>query len=256
MDQYDFTYELPNDLQQGIVRFLDLNDKKMLANLLQNCKLYYEDLGLAYYAGMRGGDNWNKKALDFIIEGKANIINGLKPQKKTIAEMVQKYIKPSVSGYLVRNIEFIISESESSTDFFLPEVSGDDFRTLYRDILDALAKDESVLVLDRLHTFSVKFFREICKKHGITISAQNGQQFPLHTLVGSLAKYYEQHNLFETEFSKNAMKVSISLFDSYNAIRNNKSYAHDNDLLNKREATYVVKILADTISFIDEIENK
>ena len=49
--------------------------------------------------------------------------------------------------------------------------------------------------------------------------------------------------------------MSISLFDSYNAIRNDKSFAHDNDLLDKREATYVVKILADTLTFIDEIEN-
>ena len=28
----------------------------------------YEDLGLAYYAGMKG-DNWDKKALDFTVEG-------------------------------------------------------------------------------------------------------------------------------------------------------------------------------------------
>ena len=49
--------------------------------------------------------------------------------------------------------------------------------------------------------------------------------------------------------------MSISLFDSYNSIRNDKSFAHDNNLLDKREAVYVVKILADTIGFIEEIEN-
>ena len=62
--------------------------------------------------------------------------------------------------------------------------------------------------------------------------------------------------MFESDFSKKAMKMSISLFDSYNAICNDRSFAHDNNLLDKREAAYVVKILADTISFIEEIENQ
>ncbi len=45
------------------------------------------------------------------------------------------------------------------------------------------------------------------------------------------------------------------MFDSFNAVRNDNSYAHDNDMLDKSEAKYVVRILADTISFIYEIEN-
>ena len=93
------------------------------------------------------------------------------------------------------------------------------------------------------------------RKYDISVSTQDGKLYPLHNLVGSLAKYYEHNNVFESEFSKKAMRMSISLFDSYNAIRNDKSFAHDNDLLDKREATYVVKILADTLTFIDEIEN-
>ena len=254
MSEYDYTYVLPDNFQQGIIRFLDLNGKKELANLLKSCKIYYDDLGYAYYAGMRG-DNWNKKALDFTIESSESIITNIKRNQKILAEMIQKFIKPSVSGYLVRNIEFIIIESELSADFSLPEKTGDDFATLYRDIHDALAKDEPVLVLDRLHTFSMKYFRTICQNHGIEVSAPDGQLYPLHSLVGNLTKYYDQNNLFGSDFSKKAMKMSISLFDSYNAIRNDKSFAHDNDLLSKREASYVVRILADTIKFIEEIEN-
>ena len=254
MSENNFTYKLPDNLQQGIIRFLDLNGCKELASLLQKCTLYYEELGYAYYAGMRG-DNWNKRALDFTVEGTEDNIDKIKSFQKKIAEMIQKYIKPSVSGYLVRNIEFIICEPELSADFSLPEKSGDDFTTLYRDIHDALAKEKPVLVLDRLHTFSMKYFREVCQRHGIEVSSPDGQLHPLHSLVGNLAKYYEQNNLFETDFSKKAMKMSISLFDSYNSIRNDKSFAHDNNLLDKREAVYVVKILADTIGFIEEIEN-
>ena len=137
----------------------------------------------------------------------------------------------------------------------LPDKDGEDFETLSRDIYESLAKNEPELVLDRLHTFSFKYIRAICQKYGIETSTKDGQKYPLHSLVGCLAKYYEQHNCFRSELSKKAMKMSISLFDSFNAVRNDNSYAHDNDMLDKSEAKYVVRILADTISFIYEIEN-
>lgn len=255
MSEYDFTYEIPANLSQEFTHFLELNGRNELAQLLKGCKLYYEDLGYAYYAGMRG-DNWNKKALDFTIEGTENTINKIKHYTRVVADMLQKFLKPSTSGYLVRNIDFLISEAEDYNDIVLPERTGDDFATLSRDIRDALAKDEPVLVLDRLHTFSMKYFRELCKGHNIKVSDQDGQLYPLHSLVGSLVKYYELNDLFESDFSKKAVKSSISLFDSYNAIRNDQSFAHDNALLSKREATYVVRILTDTLAFIDEIEDK
>lgn len=249
----DFTYNIPDNLLQGFTRFLELNGKNEFAQILKNCNLYYEDLGYAYYAGIRG-DNWNKKALDFTIEGSESAINKIKPGEKIIIDMFQKYLKPTISGYLVRNIDYIISEADE--EIILPETTGDDFETLSRDIYDALAKNEPVLVLDRLHTFSMKYFREICQKYNLQISAQDGQLYPLHNLVGNLAKHYEQNNVFISDFSKRAMKMSISLFDSYNAIRNDKSYAHDNKLLDKREAAYVVRTLSATLTFIDEIEQQ
>lgn len=256
MGEYDFTYDIPENLLQGFIKFLELNNKRELAQHLKGCNLYHENLGFAYYAGM-SGDNWNKKALDFTIEGSEGAINKIKPCEKIIKDMLQKYLKPTISGYLVRKFSYIVNETdiEMGTGITLPEKAGDDFETLSRDIHDALAKDEPVLVLDRLHTFSMKYFRGICQTHGLQVSTPDGQLYPLHSLVGNLAKYYEQNNVFISDFSKMAMKMSISLFDRYNAIRNDKSFAHDNELLDKKEAVYVVKILTDTLAFINKIEN-
>ena len=253
MDQYNFTYEIPRNLKQEFARFLQLNGNVNISQLVLKSNLDYSNVGYAYYAGLRKGDNWNKYALDFTFEGIKSIIDQLQPCKTMLYNKLSVFLRPNTSGYLVRNINFIISDDE--VEITLPDTLDDDFETLNRDIYDALAKNEPVLVLDRLHTFAVKYLRELCQKHGISVSTQDGKLYPLHNLVGSLAKYYEHNNVFESEFSKKAMKMSISLFDSYNAIRNDKSFAHDNDLLDKREATYVVKILADTLTFIDEIEN-
>ena len=46
----------------------------------------------------------------------------------------------------------------------------------------------------------------------------------------------------------------ISLFAKYNDIRNDNSYAHPNDVLNKAEAEYVVKTMLSTLQFIMKIE--
>ena len=76
----------------------------------------------------------------------------------------------------------------------------------------------------------------------------------MHSLGGMLLKYYHANNVFQSVFSEQAMKTSISLFDRYNSVRNDQSYAHDNDVLNKAEATLAVRIMTATISFIDEME--
>lgn len=160
---------------------------------------------------------------------------------KALKDAIQKVLRPSKSGYLVRKVEFIISEDDF--EIVLPETQGESFDVLSGDIYDALRRNEPTLVLDRLHTYSTKYLREICVKHGIPIADNNGDNYPLHSLVGSLAKYYESNKTFDSDFSISAMKMSISIFERYNAIRNNKSYAHVNDVLGKAEATYAVTIV-------------
>lgn len=69
-----------------------------------------------------------------------------------------------------------------------------------------------------------------------------------------LKKKYEQDELFQSSFTAAAIQNSISLFDKYNAIRNNQSYAHDNPILGTMEAEFAVRIMADVIVFLDKAE--
>ena len=210
-------------------------------------------MGYAYYAGMKG-DVWNKIALDFTIESGESVSQSLKNKGRIIKAWLEKFLRPSVSGFLVRRIDFIIRDEE--IEITLPEKSGEDFEALNRDIADSLARNEPVLVLDRLHTYSIKYIRGICQKHNIPVSADNGDLYPLQSLAGSLVKFYQHNNYLDSEFAERALKSSISLFDSYNAIRNNQSFAHDNKILNKDEAAYAVEIVSATLKFIDKIERQ
>ncbi len=136
----------------------------------------------------------------------------------------------------------------------LPSKKEDSFQTLQEDISSALSRNKPELALDRLHTFSTKLLRQICVDNGIAIADDKGNNYPLHSLAGKLKKKYEQDGLFQSSFTLTAIGNSISLFDSYNSVRNSQSYAHDNKVLGTLEAEFAVKVMADCISFIDKAE--
>lgn len=137
----------------------------------------------------------------------------------------------------------------------LPQKTEETLQTLMKDINDSLARNKPTLVLDRLHTFATKLLRQACMDNGVSVKDEKGNYFPLHSLAGMLKKKYEKKEIFESTFTLRALQNSISLFDSYNDIRNDKSYAHANDILNSVEADFVVKAMANLITFIDKVEN-
>lgn len=246
-----YTYIVPSNIQQQLIATLRVNGLNWLSELLINARLSFNDLGLAFYAGMKG-DNWDKHAVDCNISVLEKDVADLQKNRRTLEVWIQRLF-PSDSGLLVRNIVIIPEIDEENVS--LPEVEGDTWDTLSRDINHSLSCGEPALVLDRLHTFSVKLIRELCGLKGITTADDRGNQLPLHSLAGMLVKYYQNNGAFQSEFSLQAMKSSISVFDKYNEIRNDQSYAHDNDVLNEREAMFAVKVMTATISFIYEFEN-
>jgi len=136
----------------------------------------------------------------------------------------------------------------------LPKVEDDTLQLLIEDMERNIRDDTPELVLDRLHTFSAKFIREICQNNGIDVKDDKGKYYPLHSLIGMLSKQYDANQLFQSTFIITTLKSSISVFENYNTIRNTHSFAHDNEVLNKIEAEYVVKTISNLLCFIDKIE--
>lgn len=135
-----------------------------------------------------------------------------------------------------------------------PPTPEDTWAILSTDITLALQRNEPELVLDRLHTFTSKYMRVLCVKNGINVTAQNGDYYPLHSLAGMLKKAYQNSPYIASEFAVEAIQNSIMLFDRFNSIRNEKSFAHDNDVLSKAEADFVVRAMANVITFIGHVE--
>lgn len=109
MGEYYFTYELPINFEKRVIQFLQQFGKNNVAEAFQQCEYEYDNVGLAYYAGLKG-DNWNKKAVDFTFEGLKNDISLLHSEDKTLKNAIGKALKPNESGYLVRNIFYLDSD--------------------------------------------------------------------------------------------------------------------------------------------------
>ncbi len=250
-----YTHEIPDPekFKTKLITTLKANGNISLANLLLECKIKFNDVGWAYYSGVRRGDVWDKDAVDISIFAPEGSIKNLRAASKSLEDWINRLFEPE-AGLVSRKITFIPRESDCLEDVSLPQNREDDLETLSRDINEALNRNEPALVLDRLHTFAVKFVRSACGKHNISVCDDKGEFYSLQSLIGMLRKFYKKEGMLQSEFTEEALKMSISLFESFNFIRNNQSFAHDNTILNDAEAVYVVKIMSATISFIDRIE--
>ncbi len=142
--------------------------------------------------------------------------------------------------------------SDGIDDILKPETDDKDFSLLAKTIRDSLEKNEPEAALDRLHTYVVKYVRRLCDKHGI--SYDNNK--PLHGYYGEYVKYLKQNSCIESDITEKILKYAISIMDAFNDVRNNKSFAHDNNLLNYDESLLVFKNVASIIGFIESIERK
>lgn len=114
--------------------------------------------------------------------------------------------------------------------------------SLNRDLSDSRYN----AALDRLHTFAIKYFKGKCLKSGIT----NTDGKALQSLAGEYIKKIEPN---QSEMTVRILKVSISVLDRFNEIRNDNSLAHDNDLVNNLEAKLIIEWVLSTLNFIDSL---
>ncbi|MCA9407109.1 MAG: abortive infection family protein [Candidatus Omnitrophica bacterium] len=127
------------------------------------------------------------------------------------------------------------------------------FEQLAKSVREYIERNEPEAGLDRLHTYLVKFFRSLCKKHNIEFD----QKKPLHSLAGEYIKALKKKGRIQSEMTERILKSTISVLESFNNVRNNQSYAHDNEeVLNYSESILIFANVTSAIRFIQSIEAK
>jgi len=131
-----------------------------------------------------------------------------------------------------------------------PNSNEEGFEALSKAVRESIEKNEPTTGLDRLHTFLIKYFRNLCQKHNVLIS----KEIPLHSLVGEYIKAIKTKGLIESDITERILKSTISIMEAFNKIRNDHSFAHDNKVLNYNESLLIFGHVTSSVRFIDSIE--
>ena len=117
---------------------------------------------------------------------------------------------------------------------------------------DAIERNEPEVGLGHLHTFMVWFVRTLCDKHGIN----HAKDIALHALFGQYLKHVRAAGLIESDMTDRILRSFISTLESFNDVRNHKSLAHANSILNYDEASIVFSHIASSVRFLQALERK
>lgn len=149
----------------------------------------------------------------------------------------------------------VMKRLQKTQEITLPASQNEQLKVLQKDISDSLADGNPELCIDRLHTFATEYIRNVCERHSLPVCDDKGDNLPIHSIMGALSKFYRDNQKVDSDFSVTAVRNSISLFSQYNDLRNSRSFAHPNAVLNKAEALYAVRIMSATLTLVAEIED-
>lgn len=121
---------------------------------------------------------------------------------------------------------------------------------LVADIERTLEANKPEVAIDHLHTYCVKKITHLLGLRGIECV----QDEALHSRFGKYRKCLEsEQNLHE--FTSRALKSFISLLESFNDIRNNRSLAHDNVILEPVEARFIFTSVSAILVMLRALES-
>lgn len=147
-------------------------------------------------------------------------------------------------------IRLLSSAPVSELDAIQPLTDDRAFEALAKSVRESIENNEPETGVDRLHTFVVKYVSTICGDHGLTVVRGK----PLHSMFGEYIKYLRSNGHLESEMTERILKTSISTLESFNHVRNNQSFAHDNPILNYDESLLIFNHVCASIRFIQSIE--
>lgn len=254
----DFTYKLPfpeGKLLLGILGELKREDELTLFGHLQKATLSIDNLDTSYYVDGKG--RWNAEGIKIKISVNPTILDKLDSSSEKKVQAICERLIPGNTGFDIKGVIFIPDLSREF-DFVeeldvlshLDAVSAEAIQVLSEEIKSKLQDDQPDLALDRLHTFSTRFFRELCKKYKLEYTKKDS----LHTLLAKYRDFVVDSEVIKSNMTIQILKVNTNILNNFNNVRNEESYAHDNVILNKSESKLICNHVIALLKFIDELD--
>jgi hypothetical protein len=133
-----------------------------------------------------------------------------------------------------------------------PNATSTTFEVLARTVHDAIQAGEPEVGLDRLHTFLMTFLVTLAKSEGVQVTEGK----PLHSLFGEVVKALRVRRAIETEMTDRILRSTISTFEAFNEVRNNRSLAHPNPMLSFEEALLIFRHVSSAVRFLRTVSKQ
>ena len=217
IDIYDEKYKKNGDSKAKLIRsFWDLESDLLVGKLLAEFIEYWKTCGLI---------SFQKES----------------PEDKIILDECERIIKRLNEGGDSSFLENLKPREDDKT-----------FSFLVRSIRESIERNQPESALDRLHTYVMRYVRRLGESRGVVFEKDKA----LHSIFGELVKILRENEEIESEMADRILKFSISLMESFNEVRNNRSLAHDNNILNYEESILIVNNVASAIRFLEAIDKK
>lgn len=123
------------------------------------------------------------------------------------------------------------------------------------ELVAALKRDvdsgNPAVALDRLHTYCMKKFAHLLVLRGDQVDSND-------TLNGRAGRYFNplRNSGKIRPVTNKIMQSTVQIFEQFNSVRNDHSFAHDNDLLDRSEAKYIFDAVVNLLRFVKAIEGR
>jgi len=200
------------------------------------------------------GSSKRHRLLSFCLQEPATIVakvlRALSDERLRIAQSEQNVPVDDLRDKFLQLIVRIETAADNpKTDALYRYESDETLDELVQDLERTLAANKPAVALDHLHTYCMKKFAYLLSIRGVECT----QNDALNSRFG----LYRKRLMAERELqgiTEVSMKSAISIFEKFNFTRNNKSLAHDNELLSHDEARYIYDAIVAILRFVRALE--
>jgi hypothetical protein len=172
------------------------------------------------------------------------------------ADMLSMFSKPEPLPQAQDRYHRIISElragaSLAKTDGLEKFTHNETLHELIAAIERDVQANKPEAALDRLHTYCMKKFAHL-------LSLRGEQSNPNESLNSRAARYFNPIRKAGgmRPISEKIVKSTVDIFELFNGIRNNASFAHDSQLVDPHEARFIFEAVINLLRFVKSIEAK
>ena len=139
-------------------------------------------------------------------------------------------------------------KSDKKSYLNLDKTTYEELNDLIDNINESIASGKPVFALDKLHVLIQKYIKGLCLKHNINFDDDDRLDELFKKYVNTIKVY------LDSKMTLSILKSNISLFSQYNNVRNNHTYAHDNNVLGDIESELIFNNIVNVKKFIDDLE--